>query len=213
MPAAIHTLDTLLQNPTQRSTEASVMLASLRAFPRPGVSSTEAAQEKKRARELYDRALKGLEIDDARHGPSKASRNITDDVDMHIEIARLWQGESIDRVGKAYREALQINEAGAGGGESSAADPRLVNNVGGLEHLEGRLGEARRLYESALTKAAVSEESWAEATSTSVLYNLARVYEDQGDVDLAKEAYEKLLSRHPEYVDGESRWLALLVHY
>jgi RNA polymerase-associated protein CTR9 len=174
------------------------MLASLRACPRPGVSSAEVAQEKKRARELYDRALKGLEIDDARHGPSKASRNITDDIEMHIEIARLWQGENIDRVGKAYREALQISEA------AGNSDPRLVNNVGGLEHLDGRLSEARALYESALTKAAVSTSGSAEAMSTSILYNLARVYEDQGDVDLAKEAYEKLLSRHPEYVDGES---------
>lgn len=172
------------------------MLASLRAYPRPGVSSTEAAQEKKRARELYDRALKGLEIVDARHGPSKASRNITDDIDMHIEIARLWQGENVERVAKAYREALQISEA------AGDADPRLVNNVGGLEHLEGHLSEARALYESALTKAATLPSNTAEAMSTSILYNLARVYEDQGHTDLAKEAYDKLLSRHPEYVDG-----------
>jgi RNA polymerase-associated protein CTR9 len=41
--------------------------------------------------------------------------------------------------------------------------------------------------------------------STSMLYNLARVYEDGGDVAMAKEAYDKLLARHPEYVDGECR--------
>jgi RNA polymerase-associated protein CTR9 len=35
-----------------------------------------------------------------------------------------------------------------------------------------------------------------------MLYNLARVYEDAGDGVMAKEAYDKLLSRHPEYVDG-----------
>ncbi|KAJ2930254.1 hypothetical protein H1R20_g6829, partial [Candolleomyces eurysporus] len=197
MAAAIHTLDTLMQVPNQRSTEATVMLASLRAYPRPGISGSDLAQEKKRARELYDRALKGLEIDDARHGPSKASRNITDDIDMHIEIARLWQGESIDRVSKAFKDALRISEA------TGEADPRLVNNLGGLEHLEGRLPEARVLYESALTKASQLPPNVSETMSTSMLYNLARVYEDQGDINLAKEAYDKLLSRHPEYIDAQ----------
>ncbi|KAG1763429.1 hypothetical protein EV702DRAFT_1157860 [Suillus placidus] len=32
--------------------------------------------------------------------------------------------------------------------------------------------------------------------STSMLYNLARVYKDGGDVAMAKEAYDKLLARH-----------------
>lgn len=187
-----------MQVPNQRSTEAAVMLASLRAYPRPGISATDSAQEKKRARDLYDRALKGLEIDDARHGPSKASRNITDDIDMHIEIARLWQGENVDRVEKAYKDALRISEA------TGDVDPRLVNNIGGLEHLDGRLSEARALYESALTKANTLPSNTSEAMSTSMLYNLARVYEDQGDHNLAKEAYDKLLARHPEYIDGAS---------
>ena len=32
---------------------------------------------------------------------------------------------------------------------------------------------------------------------STVLYNFARVYEVEGEDDLAKDAYEKLLSRHP----------------
>jgi RNA polymerase-associated protein CTR9 len=38
--------------------------------------------------------------------------------------------------------------------------------------------------------------------STTILYNLARIYEDQGEISMAKEAFDKLLSQHPEYVDG-----------
>jgi tetratricopeptide (TPR) repeat protein len=41
-----------------------------------------------------------------------------------------------------------------------------------------------------------------EEMSTSVLYNLARIYKDLNDDAKAMEAYEKLLDRHPEYVDG-----------
>jgi len=200
MAAAIHTLDTLLQPPNaQRSLEATVMLASLRAHPRPGVSSSDVAQERSRARELFDRVSKGLELDDARtngSGPSRTSRIIGDDMDMHAEIARLWQGENLDRMGKALKEALRISEG------TGQVDPRLLNNLGALQHLEGNLPEARVLYESALTSASVLGPETGEGMSTSILYNLARVYEDHGEVLMAKDAYDKLLSRHPEYVDG-----------
>ena len=202
MAAAIHTLDTLLQPPNPvRSLEASAMLASLRASPRPGVSSSDVAQERARARELFERVCKGLEIDDARmngHGPSKVSRIIGEDMDMHAEIARLWQGENLDRMGKALKEALRISEG------TGRVNPRLLNNLGVLQHLENNVNEARSLYESALTNAASLDPSIGEGLSTTMLYNLARVYEDIGEDTLAKEAYSKLLSRHPEYVDGMS---------
>ncbi|KAM6502121.1 RNA polymerase II-associated protein [Amanita muscaria] len=201
MAAAIHTLDTLLQPPNPlRSLEASAMLASLRAYPRPGVSSSDVAQERTRARELFDRVCKGLEIDEARaNGPSRASRLVGEDMDMHIEIARLWQGENFDRMGKALKEALRLSEA------AGKVDSRLLNNLGVLQHLENNLNEARSLYESALTNAASLEPSVGEGLSTSMLYNLARVYEDLGEDMLAKEAYDKLSLRHPEYVDAKIR--------
>lgn len=200
IPAAIHTLDTLLQPPNpQKSLEATVMLASLRAHPRPGVSSADMAQEKARARDLFERVSKSIELDEARtngHGPSRSSRAILDDMDMHAEIARLWQGENLDRMRKALKEALRISES------TGKVDPRLLNNLGALQHLEGNYASARTMYETALTTAAGLSTDISEAMSTSILYNLARVYEDQGEEGLAREAYEKLLSRHPEYVDG-----------
>ncbi|TFK25227.1 RNA polymerase II-associated protein [Coprinopsis marcescibilis] len=205
-PAAIHTLDTLLQQPNaQRSVEATVMLASLRACPREGVIAYDLAQEQARARDLFDRALKGIEIDGARSGPSKASRNITEDLEMHLEIARLWQGENIERVGKAYEEAMRISEA------SGDIDPRLINNISALKHLDGRFSEARALYETALMKTATLQSTDTESMSTSMLYNLARVYEDEGETTLAKSAYDKLLSRHPEYIDAKIRLAHMLL--
>ena len=202
MAAAIHTLDTLIQAPNpQKSSEATVMLASLRAYPRPGVSSADVATEKSRARDLFDRVMKGLEIENVSkngHVSSKTSRGITDDIEMHAEIARLWQGDSLDRMGKALKEALRISQT------SGETNPRIINNLGVLNHLEGNFGEARVMYESALTSATTLPADVAEGLSTTVLYNLARVYEDEGEENLAKDAYEKLLSRHPEYVDGRS---------
>ncbi|KAJ7140486.1 RNA polymerase II-associated protein [Mycena crocata] len=210
MAAAIHTLDTLLQPPNpQSSLEATVMLASLRAYPRPGVSSSDVAQERAKARELFDRVSKILEVEDTRangHGPSRVSQSIGNDMDMHAEIARLWQGENLDRVGKSLKEALRLSEA------SGKPDPRLLNNLGALQQFDGKLMNARELYEGALTGTTSLSSEVAEAMSTSILYNLARVYEEEGRDDLAKDAYEKLLLRHPEYVDAKLRQAQMLTN-
>ncbi|KAH0828123.1 hypothetical protein J3R83DRAFT_3795 [Lanmaoa asiatica] len=210
--AAIHTLDTLIQPPNpQRSVEATVILASLRAHPRPGVSSTDVAQEKLKARELFDRVVKTIELDDARanghaNAPSRTSSAINDDMEMHVEIARLWQEDNVERTTKAFRDASRVSTA------SGQADPRLLNNLGALQHMEGNLDEARTMYEDALTKAATRNAEDGEAMSTSILYNLARVYEDSGEHAIAKDAYDKLLSRHPEYVDAKIRQAQMLVN-
>ena len=177
------------------------MLASLRAFPRPGVSSSDVSQEKTRARSLFDRVAKGLEIESASPNGLATLSSIMDDVEMHIEVARLWQGENLERMGRALKEALRVSQA------SGETNPRLVNNVAVLNHLEGNLSDARAMYESALTSVTTLPVDNAEALSTTILYNLARVYEDQGEETFAKDAYDKLLSRHPEYVDGVSWFL------
>ena len=97
----------------------------------------------------------------------------------------------------ALKEALRINQA------SGETKPQLVDNVVALHHLEGNLNEAlRAMYESALTGVTTLPVDNVEALSTTVLYNLARVYEDQGEETFAKDAYDNLLARHPEYVDG-----------
>lgn len=210
IPAAIHTLDSLLQSPSnQNSTEATAMLASLRAHPRPGVSSSEFAKEKERARELFEKVIKGLHLpeDSARTSastngvgntrPNKSVRNLAEDAEMHVEIAKLWQDDDVDIVKPAVQEALRINEA------MHRVEPKLMNNLGVLDHLEGNLQQAQVACERALTSNTAVALPDSDAVSTTILYNLARVYESQGDLDRAQAAYEKLLAHHPEYIDGE----------
>ncbi|KAI5986489.1 hypothetical protein EDD15DRAFT_2373199 [Pisolithus albus] len=151
VPAAIHTLDTLIQPPNpQRSVEATVMLTSLCAHPRTEVSSSNAAQEKVRA-------------------PAATA----DDLEMHLEVARLWQEEQPEQTVRALREVLRISEA------SGQIDLRLLNN---------------------LVSVAAPERQ-------------CRLHEDKEDLVMAKEAYDKLLTCHPEYVDariGQAHMLANL---
>jgi RNA polymerase-associated protein CTR9 len=176
------------------------------------VSSSDAAQERTKARELFDRVYRAIEqYDDGAVQNGNASRSeppprvVVDDVEMHIEFSRLLQSENLDRAGKIFREAVRISEDGR-------VDPRLLNNLGVVSHLQSRFEEARVMYENALVGARVLGAE-AEATSTSVLYNLARVYEDLNDDAKAMEAYEKLLDRHPEYVDGARGLVSLVTHH
>jgi len=183
------------------------MLASLRAHPRPGVSASEFAKEKERARELFEKVIKELHLseDSARASTStngvgssnKSARNLAEDVDMHVEIAKLWQDDDVDIVKRAVQEALRIYEV------AHRVEPKLMNNLGVLDHMEGNLQPARAAYEQALTSSTAAASPDSDAVSTTILYNLARVYESQGELDRAQEAYEKLLAHHPEYVDGK----------
>ncbi|KIK26906.1 hypothetical protein PISMIDRAFT_8680 [Pisolithus microcarpus 441] len=68
------------------------------------------------------------------------------------------------------------------------------------------------MYEAVLTKAASIGGSSGEAMSTSILYNLARLYEDKEDLVMAKEAYDKLLTHRPEYIDARIRQAHMLAN-
>jgi RNA polymerase-associated protein CTR9 len=205
--AAIHALDVLLQKigSGPRSLEASVMLASLRSHPRPGVSSSETASERRKARDLYDKVQHSL-ASSLKTGPSQSNTIIARDTEMYVEIARLWQGESLEKVTKATLDALKTRETIDE--KPGMMDSKLFNNLGALKHLEGNFNEAMSLYERALT-IAISQQG-KEGMETSILYNLARVYEDQGESDLARDAYDKLLSQHPEYIDAKLRLVHML---
>jgi len=208
IPAAIHALDTLLKSANaQRTTEAMIMLASLRASERAALSSQESAADKLAARDLFERIQKGKKPQINGATGAKTNEGVVaakraawqDDMEMYLELARLWQTENAEKAMNAYQEARRISEASVKG-----LDPRIVNNIAVLSHLGGSLSEARSLYEQALgvVSTAWSADENMDGMSTTILYNLARVYEDQGETSMAKEAYDKLLSRHPEYIDG-----------
>ena len=135
--------------------------------------------------------------------------SLIEDVEMHLELGRLWQNDSVEKAIQAYEQAATLLKKRKG---ASSPDPRVVNNIAALHHLDGRFESARALYEEALGELAASgtDDDASDATSTTILYNLARVYEDSGEATMAKEAYDKLLTRHPEYIDGT---LLLLVSH
>ncbi|KAI6106575.1 hypothetical protein EDD16DRAFT_1740946 [Pisolithus croceorrhizus] len=214
LPAAIHTLDMLIQPPNpQRSVEATVMLASLCMHPRPEVLSSDAAQEKVCARELFDQAIINKMLEHNNTHPN-GNTNIStcaaavtaDDLEMHLDIAHLWQEEQPEQTVHAFHKALQISEA------SGQIDPWLLNNLVPLQHMDSHLDMAQSMYKAVLTKATSIGGSSGEAISTLILYNLARLFKDKEDLVMAKEAYDKLLTHHPEYVDARIQQARMLAN-
>jgi RNA polymerase-associated protein CTR9 len=189
-----------------------MMLASLRAYARPALSSAETAQEKVKARELFDRVTKALDAPVQANGVSGSHAlvrsnlsELVNDPDMFVEIARLWYNDNLEKAIKALKEAVRIQRqvvATASSPSSGLLYLRLQNNLAVLRHLDGSFADARPLYEEALPAALQADSPESEGASTTILYNLARLYEDQGDMVMAKDAYQKLLSRHSEYSDG-----------
>lgn len=207
IPAAIDTLDRLLTPPNpQKSLEAMIMLASLKAHPRQGVSNS---TDNANARDLLERVVKEIQItmdgdgdNNNNSNKQRTVRGLGDDMEMWIELARLWENENLEKTSRAYREALRIAK------EKGVPDnPKLLNNIAALKHLEGGYADARPSYEVALTHAAAKNN---DELGTTILYNLGRCYEDLGEVAKAQEAYDKLLARHPEYVDAKIRQAAML---
>jgi RNA polymerase-associated protein CTR9 len=199
--------------------EALTNLAALRthlAFN--SSSSNEASSEKTKAKELYERITRlfatrlknpSINPDDEGIMPPRI-REVASDPDLYIEVARLSSDTDINRAMKAYRQSLTVRED-----LGKPIPAMLLNNIGVLEWKKGHLAEAQEKIESALaaTASAVvgdeTEREINERTAVCMLFNLGVICEEAKDKEKAKDIYERILLRHPEYVDAKAR-LALM---
>lgn len=206
--------------------ESLILQASVRTLPRLAITVAEAAADKIKARDLFERVLKVLDGSTTTSHPSptaKASissgrsvrsvQSLKNDTEMHVEIATLWQSDNIERATKALHEAIRIKALSANESVSAISPSRLRSNLAVLKHLNGGPLDARGLYEEALLGALAEPGTESESTSSTILYNLARAYEDMAEFNYARDAYNKLLSRHPEYTDGSLCWTSIVFHF
>jgi RNA polymerase-associated protein CTR9 len=197
-PAAVNTFENVLsKNP--RCIEAIVGLAAIRAHLTFSAHSlTEAAEERKQAVELYERALRLFMSSQKDH----RVQAVAQDPDLWVDAARLWAEEDAPRSLRYYRDALRLREE-----RGLPPSPQLLNNIGCLEFAKGRFGVAEEMFGSALTSARDVEQSGAGSAdsvgATTITYNLGVVYESQGDKEKASRVYDTMvLARHPEWIEG-----------
>ncbi|GAA5893159.1 uncharacterized protein JCM6883_007583 [Sporobolomyces salmoneus] len=257
-PPAINAFETLIRKHPQ-TVEALVSLASIHthlAFTFHSLSDSQASR--KAAKEAYDSVLRifaqgksGVDsaaVDTGGGGSgsmgsqkeiakSERIRQLANDRDMYIEMARLWSDENrVDRSLKAWQEARRIqveqelekveDQSLLDQDESydvelekaeKKVDPRVRNNIAVLLYNKKSYQSATGHFELALgtigqefaEKGGELDGGETDAVLTAVTYNLACCYEKEGDVDRAKEGWENVLRGHPEFVDAKAR-LALL---
>jgi RNA polymerase-associated protein CTR9 len=122
-------------------------------------------------------------------------RGAGDDPDIFVDLAGLWQEESLEKAVGAYQTAVSINsDAKVEGKPVDLREVRMSSNLGALFQLQGNVETAERMYQEALQALAAENGKDAEVLKTVLAYNLARSYEEGGDV----------LRQHPEHMECES---------
>jgi RNA polymerase-associated protein CTR9 len=133
---------------------------------------------------------------------------ISHDVDIFLDLATLWHNEAIDKAIGAYQTASNIFRDSSSDGETQELDVRQIrtaSNLGSLFLLQGNVDSAEREYQYALERLANETGQDAEVLKTGLAYNLARAYEENGDVVKASQWYRDVLRQHPEHMECRSR--------
>lgn len=193
--------------------EALANLAALRAhLAFTTRSKTEAEQERTTAKDLYDQITRMFATRVKRPGATTEGgetmvppriADVMRDPELYVDVARLAGESDVNRALKGYRESLLARE-----GNGLPVPAALLNNIGVLEWRKGELESAQDHIQRALTEGTADAEAndddpqFREGVTISMLYNLGAVSEELGNLDQAKAVYERLLERHPEYVDG-----------
>eukprot|EP00898_Chlorokybus_atmophyticus_P007473 jgi/Chlat1/7727/Chrsp66S07319 len=143
------------------------------------------------------------------------------DVDAWIEIANLQeQIEPAEAVG-SYQKALKLLKR-----RGDPWPPELLNNLGALKHVSGDLKGAMDTYQQALEAAGAMPASNGNHSSANgingeehadlrtpaavtITFNIARLHEEQHDVQKAEALYRHILLEYPDYTDCHLRLATL----
>ena len=174
--------------------------------------SDEIARNRKTAREMLTDVHTSVASAESDEDKAKLG-GVSHDVDIFLDLATLWHGEAIDKAIGAYQTASNIFRDSHD--ETKDLDVRQIrtsSNLGSLFLLQGNVDSAEREYQYALERLANETGQDAEVLKTDLAYNLARAYEENGDVVKASQWYRDVLRQHPEHMECESFCVLELGH-
>ncbi len=166
------------------------------------------AFNKRKARDILDRIhviyKHGKSLPDA----LSQLRGLMEDHLAFVLLAKLWQAENIDKAIEAYKTAIEIHtlaRTADGEYDSELTSQKMTSNLGVLYLLGGKTEAAMATISEVYGKLqSLDESEELDQLRTTVLYNLGRCFEADNNSTEAIVAYEELLKRHPEYVQGRS---------
>jgi RNA polymerase-associated protein CTR9 len=135
-------------------------------------------------------------------------RGIGTDADVFLDLAKLWQDESLEKTIAAYETAVSMASDKEQDGPVDLRNVKLSSNLGAMFQAQGNVDTAERMYQEALQKLASEEGKEAEVLKTESAYNLGRAYEEGGEVVKASQWYQDVLRQHPEHMECE--WCEVL---
>jgi RNA polymerase-associated protein CTR9 len=151
-------------------------------------------------------------------------KNLAPDSAVLLNLARLYETDSPDKAQQCLQQVEQLEFAQIPQSEyptdtedetairttiRKLLPPQLLNNIGCFYSQDGKHELATELFQAALDSCARISQSDSDvdtdALLTTISFNLGRSYEYEGAVDKAIETYERLLSRHGDYTDAQTR--------
>ena len=203
-----------------RSPEVMTLLGTLYAEDYFTSSATGANVEEKA--DAYKKAVSLLE--NVRNTWKDPKRKYTEDPDVLLNLARLYEIEMPERsmqclqhVEKIEIEKLPQDKITEGDDENAQRatrvqlPPELLNNIACFQYQAEKYTLATQGFQDALDACVrvnqddVDNEYDTDSLITSISYNLGRSYEAQGELEIAKDTYTKILERHPGYLDAHAR--------
>ncbi|EME81693.1 uncharacterized protein MYCFIDRAFT_50383 [Pseudocercospora fijiensis CIRAD86] len=212
---------------TNKNVEATTLLGVLYAEE---VFAAQAAGSKEDKSESKKKAI--VRLEQVRVAWKDSKKKITPDSAVLLNLARLYEQDAPDKALSCLLHVEQLelaeisdedlpedidetDESAVRAAKQEMLSPQLLNNIGSFYFHADRLSQAREYFQYALRSSvsinAKDESVDTDALVTTISYNLARTYEAEGVEDEAENIYKKLLERHPDYIDANSRmaYLAL----
>lgn len=194
--------------------EFKVLHASLLAYPHLGMPADELARNRQTARNMLNEVQNA--VSSATTDKELAQlRGVRYDSDAFIELAKLWQEESVEKAIVSYQTAISIktdtesDELLDTQAESQERKPvdftsvRLSTNLASLYALQGQTENAERMFQEALQTLSSENGKDADALKTVLAFNLGRTREQGGDTVKATQWYRDVLNQHPEHMECE----------
>ncbi|GMK55590.1 hypothetical protein CspeluHIS016_0206460 [Cutaneotrichosporon spelunceum] len=197
--------------------EFTVLHASLLAYPHLGMPADEAERNLKSARTMLGEVQNLVSNAETEEDWAKL-RGVAYDADAFVELAKLWQEESIEKAITSYQTAIQIRaEAESDDGEDTQAESqvrhksadygtvRLSTNLASLYALQGESESAESMFLEALQRLTSATGKEADELKTVLAYDLGRACEQGGDIVKAQQWYRDVLGQHPEHMESKAR--------
>ena len=128
-----------------------------------------------------------------------------EDVGLLLELGRLLERKSLNESIQVYEKAHAILA------RQQRPSIEVLNNIASLYFMTGQYEPAERIYDATLQLFREHNEDpdklkWmgdVESMLITILYNMARVYEERyPDQDRAEKYYERILEKNPGYLDA-----------